>query len=221
MMTMFILFAVLYFWHAGKRDDTLAPDRTHAIPEPANEMSVLTKKEPEMSNFPQISTLYHMGQEVLKSEHLEGVASVSLVEDKAVKIILTSDILFDSGEAELKGRAVEILEKVGRVVKEIPYTITVAGHTDNAPINTERFPSNWELSAARACVTARFLIDHMFAPAGQVRVTGYAEFLPVRPNDDVFARALNRRVEIFISKENHHGIPDPLSFNAVGTKQVF
>ncbi len=218
MMTMFILFAVLFVWHTAKREVPSVPKRIDPAFQPSNERGMLAKAVNEESDSRQISNLYHMSQEFLKSEHLEGVASASLVEGKAVRIVLTSDVLFASGEAELKESAVEVLEKLGTVVREIPYTITVAGHTDNLPINTKRFPSNWELSAARACVTARFLIDHMFLSPSQVRINAYAEFHPVHPNDNDFDRALNRRVEIYITREGRHGNPGVLPLDLTGPK---
>ena len=134
---------------------------------------------------------------------------MDLVKDKAVRIILTGDVLFDSGKADLKPEAVESLRKIAGILRETPYAINVVGHTDDVPISTEEFPSNWELSTMRACVTARFLMDEVAIPPSQVYVSGHAEYQPVRYDTDPESRAANRRVEIIITKERPYGTPSP------------
>ena len=84
--------------------------------------------------------------------------------------------------------------------------INVVGHTDSMPMYSERFPSNWELSVARASSVARFLMDEMELPGRQFVVSGYAFYRPVRPNNTVANRAANRRVEIIISRQ----LPDAI-----------
>jgi chemotaxis protein MotB len=79
--------------------------------------------------------------------------------------------------------------------------INVIGHTDDQPVKTARFPSNWELSLARASQVARFLIDSTDLPPTQFRVTGYSLYRPLVPNTSESNRARNRRVEIVLSKE--------------------
>jgi chemotaxis protein MotB len=78
--------------------------------------------------------------------------------------------------------------------------VLVDGHTDNVPMKSAKFPSNWELSAARASKVARFIIEKMRFPPAQMVVTGYGEFRPLKANTDDDARAANRRVEIKILK---------------------
>lgn len=80
-------------------------------------------------------------------------------------------------------------------------SINVIGHTDDRPVKTSRFPSNWELSLARAGRVARFLIDDTQLPATQFSVSGYSSFRPVQPNTSDENRKTNRRVEIVLSKE--------------------
>mgnify|MGYP000440651620 CR=1 FL=1 len=149
--------------------------------------------------------LYQRSRQVLVSEDLKDMASVDLVKDKAVRIILTGDVLFDSGKAALKPEAVESLRKIAGILRETSFAVNVVGHTDDVPISTEEFPSNWELSTMRACVTARFLMDEVAIPPDQVYVTGHAEYQPVRDNTDPESRAANRRVEIIMTKERPYG----------------
>jgi len=79
--------------------------------------------------------------------------------------------------------------------------INVIGHTDSQPAHTARYPSNWELSLARASRVARFLIDDTQMPSTQFSVSGYSSFRPVKPNTTEENRKANRRVEIVLSKE--------------------
>ena len=180
MMTMFILFAVMYVYASSK---------------PAVVASQVRTKTPS------IARVYELSKSTVEENHLEKLASVELVPNKAVRILLTSDLLFDTGKAELKAGSIEVLKKIATVLRRTPYPVRLIGHTDDIPIHTELFPSNWELSTARACAVARFLIDKMNIPARRFRVSGYAEYRPLRPNISPENRAVNRRVEITITKE--------------------
>jgi len=210
MMTMFILFAVLFAYHSSKRE-ALSIEKSAPVVHPVVKTEALSNILDRESNpTPDMSTLYERSKQTLESEDLKDIASVDLVEDRAVRIILTGDVLFDTGKSELKGDAVALLKKVARNLRETPYTVNVAGHTDDVPINTEEFPSNWELSTNRACVTARFLIDEMDIPPAQIFVTGHAEYQPLLANNDRPSRAANRRVEIIITPKRPCGTRNPL-----------
>ncbi len=111
-------------------------------------------------------------------------------------IQLPQDILFASGSAEIGGEGRATLLEVGQVLGELDdRQFQVEGHTDDVPISTERFPSNWELSSARALSVVRLLIQAGVAP-GNVSGAGYGEFQPVATNEDADGRRLNRRIEI-------------------------
>lgn len=122
-------------------------------------------------------------------------------------ISLTFDdiLLFDTGKANLKPGAIPVLDKVGvklREYLEAPgYRLRFEGHTDNLPINTVQFPSNWELSAARAIAVAKFYIEEMNFNPEQISTEGFGQHVPVESNDTAEGRAINRRVEIKIVTE--------------------
>jgi chemotaxis protein MotB len=121
---------------------------------------------------------------------------------KTLLVRLKSADLFEPGEAELVSGAETLLENVLRErTQEGVKQIQVEGHTDDVPINTSQFPSNWELSTARAARVARFLSEKMRFPPQRLVVTGYGEFRPFKPNDSDQNRAMNRRVEIKILKD--------------------
>ncbi|MBM9536399.1 OmpA family protein [Desulfobulbus alkaliphilus] len=148
-----------------------------------------------------ITELFDLTQLSLSQNNLEQFASIELIPDKTVRIILTGDLLFPSGQADLTPDAVESLKQLAVIIKKTPYMVNVIGHTDDRPIRSARFPSNWELSVARASGVARFLIAETGLPAGQFSVTGYSSYRPVRPNINEENRRVNRRVEIILSKE--------------------
>lgn len=179
MMTMFVLFAVLYVYASSGKQ----------VPEPVTEKPV-----------PTISQIYDMSRNAFQQKALKKLGSVELIPDRAIKILLTSDLLFDTGKADLKPGAMDALTGIAVILKEVPHQVNLTGHTDNIPIHTRYFPSNWELSTARASAVARFLIEKMHIPAERFSVSGYADMHPLRPNDSDEDRAVNRRVEIMISR---------------------
>ena len=110
-------------------------------------------------------------------------------------------ILFDSGKTEIKPEGREVLASVATQLKRIAdHSVRVEGHTDNVPIATARFPSNWELSAARAVVVVRFLVDQGLDPA-KLSAEGFGPHQPIAANDSSRGRARNRRIEIVLVPE--------------------
>lgn len=182
-------------------------EKTSPSPAPPQSQpeQVKTPQEPapqEQSKREEVITeIYDLSKVALANENLERFASVELVPDKTMRIILTGDLLFPSGQAELTPSAIDSLKKVSNMVKKTPYMINVIGHTDSQPVRATRYPSNWELSLARASRVARFLIDDTQLPASQFSVTGYSSFRPLKPNTSEENRKINRRVEIILSKE--------------------
>ena len=105
---------------------------------------------------------------------------------------------FDSGSAVPQSGTVPILNRIALALIGTPYDIRVEGHTDNVPIHTGQFDSNWELSAARATRLARiFIEDHDFAPV-RLSAAGFAEFHPVATNTTAEGRRQNRRIDIIV-----------------------
>lgn len=125
----------------------------------------------------------------------EGRLSVSIVRGRMV-INLPQDILFASGRADLGSEGRQTLAEVAKVLAEIEdRSFQVEGHTDNVPISTAQFPSNWELSAARALSVVKLLVSQG-VPSENVSGAGYGEYHPVATNETAEGRRLNRRIEI-------------------------
>lgn len=126
-----------------------------------------------------------------------GTLSVRIVDGKMV-VSLGSDVLFPAGSAKLSKEGVNAMKEVAAQLASIPgKKFQVEGHTDNMPISTPVFPSNWELASARALSVVRMMIDSGM-PADRVSAASYADTHPVQPNETPEGRAANRRVAIVV-----------------------
>jgi len=137
----------------------------------------------------------------LKSEIADKTVQVERIRDQ-LRVNMVDEVLFDSGEATLKPAGIAVFGKIGAVLaKATNRRVEVQGHTDNVPITgalAKRFPTNWELSAARATNVVRFLQEQAKLDPGRLSVSGYAEFRPKGPNDTEQGRRQNRRIEILL-----------------------
>ena len=116
---------------------------------------------------------------------------------RGVVLEINASALFNQGDAELQGNSVKILAEVARILKQGEQAIEVEGYTDDIPINTPRFPSNWELSSARASSVVRLFVEHGVAET-RLTAVGSAANHPVSPNDTPEGRARNRRVTVTV-----------------------
>ena len=131
----------------------------------------------------------------MKAQADAGKLKVALRNGRMI-IELPNDVLFDSGKDELKAEGKTTLVEVAKVLKTVAgRRFQIAGHTDDVKISTSRFPSNWELSTARAVDVTRFIIEQGMDPK-QVSAVGYGEFDPVVSNDSPEHKGQNRRIEI-------------------------
>lgn len=156
---------------------------------------------------------------MVKMEGIEGVKA-DIVPEKGLVISLKERILFETGRADLSEQAKVILDKLYPIFLKIPNSIIVEGHTDNVPIKTIQFPSNWELSATRATQVIRYLIEDKNFPQERIAATGYGEYHPVSPNDTPEEKAQNRRVDFVIEPlgEKQKTAADKLLL--LGTKEL-
>ncbi|MDB5935088.1 MAG: flagellar motor protein MotD [Massilia sp.] len=116
---------------------------------------------------------------------------------RGVSVEINASVLFDSGEATLTPNSKEALLALAVLLRNDPHTLQVEGHTDNAPIRSPIFPSNWELSAVRASSVVRLFAD-AGVPAARMTVVGHGSNIPVAANDEPAGRARNRRVAVTI-----------------------
>jgi chemotaxis protein MotB len=123
--------------------------------------------------------------------------AVTRVHDDVV-IRLSDHLLFPSASAQLQPAAMPLLSVVAEVIRGLPNQVRVEGHTDDVPVATDRYPTNWELSSARATAVLRYLLEQGRISPGRIFAAGYAEFRPVASNRTPEGRALNRRADIVL-----------------------
>lgn len=142
--------------------------------------------------------------EILQEAGLEGGGSAKL-NKHGVVLQLEGDLLFASGEARINPEALPVLGALASYISTVSRSVDVIGHTDDVPISTPVFPSNWELSAARAGQAVRYMAEKG-VPAGRMRAIGQAHSVPVADNGTAEGRAANRRIEfVFTVQEGDAG----------------
>jgi chemotaxis protein MotB len=113
-----------------------------------------------------------------------------------VVMTLSDKLLFPSGDAKLSESAWPLMDKIGQIIKTVQVPVEIEGHTDNVPIRNSSYPSNWELSTARAVNVLRFLIERHAIATQKLSAVGFADYQPAASNASVQGRVKNRRVEI-------------------------
>jgi len=155
-----------------------------------------------------IKVVEKKNEEILKKLN-ESIASNNLMDmvsaeatGQGVVVRVNGEMFFASGSAELKESAFPLLDDIINIIEDSDFMVNIEGHTDNTPIETEKFPSNWELSSARAISALKYIINSGRVETGRLGAVGYADTRPIASNDDEEGRAINRRIEfIFYAKE--------------------
>ena len=156
-----------------------------------------------------LSTIQARFKELADKYGLAGKIRIRTDRNEIV-ISLSDNLLFDSASADLKPQALVVLKETGIILKSLPNEVRVEGHTDNIPVNTTKFASNWELSSARATAVVRYLIEHAGVEEDRLFAAGYGDTQPVASNDTIDGRALNRRADIVIIYPNQYEEPIPV-----------
>ena len=167
------------------------------IPMPKKPSGVL--KAPDAAKQKQRDTMRNVAKDILQvMAPLIEQGKVRVIEtSRGVTIEINDSILFSPGQALLQPPLIKAMSAIAEVLAPTEFPITIEGHTDNVPINTTQFPSNWELSAVRATTVLRLFADSGVA-AERLTAIGYADTRPVEPNVFADGRARNRRVTILI-----------------------
>ncbi len=146
-------------------------------------------------------------KKALKKEIDEGIVTIEVV-DSNVIIRINEKGSFPSGSADLHPGFIDVLDRIAVAISTRPGKVVIAGHTDNRPISTERFRSNWELSTARAVTVAHALLTDPTLDPKRFLLEGHADSDPLAPNDTPENRALNRRVELIIKRVKEEPLED-------------
>ena len=115
---------------------------------------------------------------------------------KGLVMRLSDQALFDVGQAAISPQAIPLLQKIGASIAKTAHEVRIEGHTDDVPIKTVQYPSNWELSTARAVNVLRYFIQSYGISSKRLSAEGFSRYQPIVPNDSPVNRAKNRRVEI-------------------------
>lgn len=164
------------------------------------EVAVESEKIARQARIAQMQSTYNELVEKMEAEIERGEITISELQGK-LTVNMVEKILFPSGSATIKKAGMKVLEKVGDIVKGVEdKDIQVEGHTDNVPISSrlkDKFPSNWELSTARAATVVRFLRD-LGIEGERLSAVGYGPFQPVATNNTADGQAQNRRIQIVL-----------------------
>jgi len=167
--------------------------------------TVAIKKGDQLGALPgsgvlNVGALKSLGESIEKGAAEIGEDKTVSVEvsERGLVIHIMESALFKSGSAELEPKAQAILDLIARDIKDMPNHIRIEGHTDNRPISTAKYPSNWELSSDRATQVVRYLADRHNIEPKKISALGFGEYRPIMPNNSDENRARNRRVDIVV-----------------------
>lgn len=216
MMTMFVLFTVL-FVYASSKVDFMKAFRGHVEFENVDQISELgTKKGPqEVYDRPQPGNLPSIGPQELHETISAAVAESGLRdvmiewEGDTIRISMHGPMLFDRFKADLNPGGIQFLNTVARIVAKARYDVVIHGHTDSTPVHTPDFDTNWELSTQRAVNVAKRLIAANRVNPAQISVAGHSMYKPRAPNISPEGKVRNRRVEIELKRPTVPESPNP------------
>ncbi len=215
MMTLLLCFFVLLFAMS-----TIDIQKFQAVVQSMNgslgvlDQGTTVNMEPLINNFPndspsetneEFKQLKAEIEEFLEENELQGSVMVE-INERGLLIRFMDKVLFDSGKADLKPAAQQIIFKVSEILKETINNIKIEGHTDNRPIRTQRFPSNWELSSQRASNVLHYLEESCGIEKTRLSTSGYADTRPIDTNETVEGRQNNRRVDIIILRSSMNAL---------------
>lgn len=186
-----------------KKDKPLDLDRE-------NSLDIIDSKDNNKNNIvvrEEIVNMYRKVQSYVEEQELDAEVSVSM-NRRGVFVDIKEPILFEPGSATLKGTGEEILKRLEGLINDFDNGIVIEGHTDDVPMNTQLYPSNWELSTGRAVAVVRRLSEAEGVDPTRLSAVGYGEYSPIVANDSVENRALNRRVNILIIFDEESDVID-------------
>lgn len=206
MLTLLLVMLVIMLALAGKGEGQQSePAMIEATQQAAGDW--LVALQPSASPIPSIVPLPAPAADTQQDDTSEAKPDLALgddieviVNDGSISFRISSEILFGSGRAELEDAGLDVIDRLVPTLAAGGHRIIVEGHTDNLPIQTERFPSNWELSASRASSVVRYL-QLAGIESTRLSATGYADTRPLANNGDEQGRASNRRVELIMQTE--------------------
>ena len=196
------------------QDDVRTKEKTPTEPNPVDQTKEQTTQSTDINPAPPtlektdagaipIEDILRLSKNLVTEANLDDI-DVVLTDNQSIKVSVRGNLLFDLGKADLKPEAISFLRDLSNIIAANNYQIEVAGHTDNFPVSNPAYPTNWELSAARAARVARYLIQYGKLEPGRFTVIGHSYYQPTVANDSLENKAKNRRVEIIITRYTYN-----------------
>jgi len=186
----------LFYYNNGEDIISILDDN---MPEDSEEENAVNNDKGGSGETDQISEFKEQVEQLISEMDLSEY--VQVVDNKNnLTLRMDSVILFDLGKADIKESGKEAIRKIAELMKQLDSEVIVQGHTDNLPIKTSLYPTNWELSTKRATNVVLFLINECSLDPTKLTATGNGEYKPIAPNDTEANRQKNRRIDIVISK---------------------
>ncbi|UOQ46130.1 flagellar motor protein MotB [Halobacillus salinarum] len=180
-------------------------EKNNEFEQPVETPDDIAEKLKEQGEKDELDQVMEEVNQFLNKNELNDIISATRTE-RGVVLVLQEQLLFETGEANILASGEPFLKKVGTLLKHIPNQVKVEGHTDNRSISTFRYPSNWELSGARASSVIRFLISNTKGlKENRFTAVAYGDTKPVAPNNSKENWRKNRRVEIVILDPDYPG----------------
>ncbi|MGH8890551.1 MAG: OmpA/MotB family protein [Acidothermaceae bacterium] len=170
----------------------ISPEQAQELKQDATKQNLLKQEQQSLAEAEK------QIEAALQAKGLTNSAKLQITSRGLVVSIVTDQVLFDTGQAELKPVGQQVLDAVAPALRNLPNEVSVEGYTDNVPITGGPFQSNWELSAVRATTVLRYLVANDGLPASRLSATGYADTRPIVPNDSPAHQQQNRRVEVVV-----------------------
>lgn len=166
---------------------------------------LVAKDNSKNENISQIEKTYNALIEEMQKEIEDGQIEITTLKEE-LKVNVLDKVLFDSGKTEIKPNGLEVLKRVGKILKDVEgKVIVVEGHTDNVPITNpavkRKYPTNWELSTGRATTVVRYLQEKAGIDPDKLAATGYSEYHPIADNGTDEGKSRNRRIEIILKPD--------------------
>ena len=198
-LTLLLVFFIMFsFMNRSAKSDTI-PQTDTRVNSPVDTTIV-------KNTFPDIlSGMKNEMDSAIRDLNMEEDIDVQAM-DKEIVITMKENVTFISADAELIKDSEPVLDKIASIIESHPsFIVEIDGHTDNLPINTPRYPSNWELSVARAASVLKYFMNHHGMEPSRFSIKGDADQRPLASNDTTEHRALNRRVEIRLKEKETTG----------------
>jgi chemotaxis protein MotB len=205
----------------GSNDDKMIPQEaisemaipsSHPKPIPGDTNIPPPQKPRKEAGKQEFEEMKQEVEEYLITKGMLNKVSVD-VQERGLVVSLKEAGFFESGKADVREESYQVVQEIANKISQFRNPVRIEGHTDNVPIHSRTFPTNWELSSTRATNMARLLVDKFGVPPGKISATGYGEHRPTSENDTPGGRSRNRRVDlVLLSSSAEKSEPEIISY---------